>query len=136
MRRAPLFRGCVHPSGRAGSLRGITRLRGVLRVALESSVELTAAPRPGALDFNLEREAGRDADDGEHAQNGDALEGWIDDDRAHDVGDDEHLESEQNATAEVAAQAPVRVLGSPTRDLSREQHKRPDPTEDHDRGAD
>ena len=70
MRRAPLFRGCVQPSWRAGSLRGITRLRGVLRVALESSVELTAAPRPGALDFNLEREAERDADDDDHAQNG------------------------------------------------------------------
>jgi hypothetical protein len=70
------------------------------------SVRTLPVPRPEAVDLHLEREAEHDSnnDEGEHS---DALERRIDNDRPNDVRDDEHLESEQDAAAEIAPKSPI-----------------------------
>src|SRR6185503_9722623 len=70
---------------------------------------LAAAPRTGAFDLNLQREAEEDADQHDDAEHGDALERRVDDDRPDDVGHDQDLEAEQDAAAEVASQ---RLVGA------------------------
>ena len=63
-------------------------------------------------------------------EHGDALDGRVDDDRAHDVADDQHLEAEQDDPAEVLAQPPVGAVrewrvGPPWRTTSATRAHRP-----------
>ena len=73
--------------------------------------------RPGAgstadpVDLDLQREAEEDADHDDDAQDADALERRVDDDRPNDVGDDQHLQAEQDAAAQVPPQTPHRRPG-------------------------
>src|SRR5450755_449953 len=77
------------------------------RLGVLAAGQLPPAPRPQAVDLHLEREAEHDPDHHHDAEHGDALEGGVDDDRPDDVGDDQDLEAEQDAAAQVAAQSVV-----------------------------
>src|SRR5512132_321666 len=75
----------------------VVTLKGAL---LRTRVWLSATPAvpwPHAVRLDLEREAEEDPHNHDHAQHGDALDGLIDNDRPDDVGDDQHLEAEQDA---------------------------------------
>ena len=66
----------------------------------------------------------------------DALDRRVDDDRADDVGDDEHLEPEQDHPAEVAAESRVGVPGSSGACTPDEGDERPQTADNHDGRAD
>src|SRR4029450_8880353 len=89
---------------------------------LGARVWLSATPTvpwPHAVHLDLEREAEEDPYDHDHPQHGDALEGLIDNDRPDDVGDDQHLEAEQDAPTQLATERLVRA-----RPLRRAEHAR------------
>ena len=103
------------------------------RLGVLAAIELPPAPRPDAIDLHLERETEEDPDHDDDAKNGDALECRVDDYRPDDVGDDQDLEAEQNAAAQVPAQCvvgPLRRLG--VQGTGCEHEKRTESAENHD----
>src|SRR5436190_23910106 len=96
-----------------------------------------SVPWPEALDLHFEREAEQDPDDDDDAEHRHALVCRRDDDRPDDVSDDEHLEAEQDAAAEVATEPLVRSVArrSPG-SVAQEGGERSESAEDHDPGAD
>jgi hypothetical protein len=73
------------------------------RLGVLAAVELGPAPRPDAIDLHLERETEEDPDKNDDAKDGDTLDGRVNDYGPDDVGDDQDLEAEQNAAAQVPA---------------------------------
>jgi hypothetical protein len=69
---------------------------------------LSTLPRPDTVDFDLQREARRmRITTMMPTEDCNAFEGRIDDDRPDDVSDDQHLQAEQHAAAEVTAQIEI-----------------------------
>jgi hypothetical protein len=71
---------------------------------MPTAVHLPSTPRPVAVYLYLEREAEKDSDDDDDAKDGHAFERRVNDDGSDDVRDDQDLEAEQNAAAQVPAQ--------------------------------
>lgn len=93
-------------------------------------------PWPRAVDLDFEREAQHDPDQHDDSQHGHALDRLVDNDRANDVGDDEHLEAEKDHPSEVLAQIAEGISTAAGDDLEPEPGERADPTNHQDRCSD
>src|SRR3954452_19359592 len=99
--------------------------------------QAVAGPTPDTVDLDLQREAEEDSDHDDDAEDRDAFERRVDDDRPDDVSDDQYFQSQQDAAAQVAAQTgigAVKGLGAPG--AHGESDECAQPAEDHDPRAD
>lgn len=71
-------------------------------------------PGQRAIDLDVQGHAEDPSDQNDGAQDGHTAQACFHDDGAHDVGDDEHLEGDEDDSSEVAAEPPVVLVVEPT----------------------
>src|SRR3954454_20040980 len=69
-------------------------------LASGAGIRLSPVPRPDTVDLDLQREAEEDSDHDDDAEDRDAFERRVDDDRPDDVSDDQYFQSQQDAAAQ------------------------------------
>ena len=96
--------------------------------------ESPRVPWPGPVNLYFQGEAQHDPDQHDQSQNPDALKGLIHQDRADNVCDDQHLETEQDHASEIGSQLPERIgrVGSSLLPIATEGDE---PSEDHNHGT-